>query len=169
VRVIARLLRSGRIYLTSPDHNSNFQLAIEICILEQLSSVRDRINVEKAVFEIDRPNFEVDVACAFVDPNKTPPPPTQNPIPVPHNRPPQPAVIPKLFSGPSSVQALGISPTYHLPISICRTSSIIPSLIGGFHLLAPVLLNESAATRPVLSNPFEFWLIWMNLLWVSVL
>lgn len=110
-------------------------------------------------------DFKLDVACALI---KTLPSIhlSQTPQIFTHTNVPQSAVIPKLFSGPSSVQALGISPTYHLPISICRTSSIIPSLIGGFHLLAPILLSDSGGRRPVLGNPIEIWLIWMNLLWV---
>ena len=84
-------------------------------------------------------------------------------------------VIPSFFPGPSSAQALGISPTYRLPISICRTSSLLPALIGAFQaiqLVAPVLLNNPAASQPatnkaLITNPVEYWQIWMDVAWVS--
>ena len=83
-------------------------------------------------------------------------------------------VIPKFFPGPSSAQALGISPVYHLPISICRTSSLLPALIGAFQalqLVAPILLNDPATSQPatvksLLINPIEYWQIWMDIAWV---
>lgn len=83
-------------------------------------------------------------------------------------------VIPKFFPGPSSAQALGISPAYHFPISICRTSSLLPALIGAFQaiqLVAPILLNEPATSRPattklLLIKPIEYWQIWMDIAWV---
>jgi hypothetical protein len=89
--------------------------------------------------------------------------------------PPLATVIPKFFPGPSSAQALGISPAYHLPISICRTSSLLPALIGAFQaiqLVAPVLLNDPATSQPattrwLLTNPIEYWQIWMDIAWVS--
>ena len=83
-------------------------------------------------------------------------------------------VIPKFFPGPSSAQALGISPAYHFPISICRTSSLLPALIGTFQaiqLVAPILLNEPATSQPattklLLIKPIEYWQIWMDIAWV---
>jgi len=82
------------------------------------------------------------------------------------------AAIPRLFSGPSSVQALGISPSYHFPISICRASSLLPSLIGAFQAIqfvAPILLNDQFSKRTLLISPVQSWQIWINLAWVDTL
>jgi hypothetical protein len=79
------------------------------------------------------------------------------------------AVIPKLFSGPSSVQALGISPKYHSPISVCRTCSVIPSLVGVYQslcIVAPILRSQHSIRESLLVSPIQFWQIWVIVIWV---
>ena len=81
------------------------------------------------------------------------------------------AVIPVLFSGPSSVQALGISPSYRLPISVCRTCSLLPGIIGAFQAIqfvAPIILNDQFSKRTLLINTAKCWQIWVNLAWVEI-
>ena len=79
-------------------------------------------------------------------------------------------IIRRVFAGPSSVQALGISQTYYFPLSVWRAASILPSLVGGFqalHSVAPILLNErSTDERSSHTSLVEFWQIWVIFAWV---
>jgi len=79
------------------------------------------------------------------------------------------AVIPKLFAGPSSVQALGINPKYHSPISVCRTCSVIPGLVGVFqslYIVTPILRSQQSIRGSLLFSPIQFWQIWVIVIWV---